>query len=91
VHSLSTLSAAERLDRASEAQVSCLVEVNVAGEESKEGLVPEALDEFLAAVAALERIRIEGLMTMPPLALAAEGSRRYFAALRELAAELGGR
>jgi pyridoxal phosphate enzyme (YggS family) len=91
VHSLSTLSAAERLDRASEAPVACLVEVNVAGEESKEGLGPEALDEFLAAVAALELIRIEGLMTMPPLALAAEGSRRYFAALRELAVELAGR
>jgi pyridoxal phosphate enzyme (YggS family) len=88
VHSLSTLSAAERLDRASEAPVACLVEVNVAGEESKEGLGPEALDEFLAAVAALELIRIEGLMTMPPLAEAPEGSRRHFAALRELAGEL---
>lgn len=91
VHSLSTLSAAERLDRASELPVSCLVEVNVAGEESKQGLGPQALDEFLAAVAALEHIRIEGLMTMPPLAHAAERSRRHFAALRELAVELGGR
>jgi PLP dependent protein len=91
VHSLSTLSAAERLERASEEAIACLVEVNVAGEDSKEGLAPESLDEFLAAVAELAHVRIEGLMTMPPLATAAEGSRRYFAALRELAAELGGR
>ena len=91
VHSLSTLSAAERLDRSSEMPVACLVEVNVAGEESKEGLAPAALDEFLEAMAALDTIRIEGLMTMPPLAEDPEASRPSFAALRELAGRLGER
>jgi pyridoxal phosphate enzyme (YggS family) len=88
VHSLSTLSAAERLDRSSEEPIACLVEVNVAGEDSKEGLAPDALDEFLEAIAQLPRIRIEGLMTMPPLAEAPAASRPYFAALRELASRL---
>jgi pyridoxal phosphate enzyme (YggS family) len=88
VHSLSTLSAAERLDRASETPVPCLVEVNVAGEESKEGLVPADLAGFLEELAALDRIRVEGLMTMPPLAADPEDSRPHFAALRELAARL---
>ena len=55
VHSLSTLSAAERLDRACEEPIDCLVEVNVAGEESKEGLSPETLDEFLEALAELSQ------------------------------------
>ena len=41
VHSLSTLSAAERLDRTSETPIACLVEVNVAGEDSKQGLAPD--------------------------------------------------
>jgi PLP dependent protein len=91
VHSLSTLSAAERLDRASDAPVACLAEVNLAGEDSKEGLAPEALEAFLAAVAELPNIRIEGLMTMPPLAASPEASRPHFAALRELAAQLGER
>jgi PLP dependent protein len=91
VHSLSTISAAERLDRASETPVACLAEVNVAGEESKEGLSPETLEAFLAAVAELPNIRIEGLMTMPPLAESPETSRPYFAALRELAQQLGER
>jgi pyridoxal phosphate enzyme (YggS family) len=91
VHSLSTLSAAERLDRASEAPIACLVEVNAAGEESKQGLEPAALEAFLQAVAALPNIRVEGLMTMPPLAGAPEASRPHFAALRELAAHLGER
>lgn len=91
VHSLSTLSAAERLDRAGDEPVSCLVEVNVAGEQSKEGLTPDALDGFLDALAKLSNIRVQGLMTMPPLAALPEASRRHFAALRELAGHLAGR
>jgi len=43
----STLSAAERLDRSSEEPIACLVEVNAAGEESKQGLPPGELDAFL--------------------------------------------
>jgi pyridoxal phosphate enzyme (YggS family) len=91
VHSLSTLSAAERLDRSSELPIACLVEVNAAGEESKQGLGPGELDAFLEALAALPNIRVEGLMTMPPLAASPEGSRPYFAALRELAGSLAER
>jgi PLP dependent protein len=88
VHSLSTLSAAERLDRSSETPIACLVEVNVAGEDSKQGLAPADLGEFLDAVAQLPGICVQGLMTMPPLADAPEASRPYFAALRELAGRL---
>jgi PLP dependent protein len=91
VHSLSTLSAAERLDRSSTEPIACLVEVNAAGEESKQGLAPDELDAFLDSVAALPNVRIEGLMTMPPLAGSPEESRPHFAALHELAAGLEGR
>jgi pyridoxal phosphate enzyme (YggS family) len=91
VHSLFTLSAAERLDRSSETPISCLLEVNAAGEASKQGLAPDELDGFLEALAALPNVRVEGLMTMPPLAASAEDSRPYFAALRELAGSLAQR
>jgi hypothetical protein len=91
VHSLSTLSAAERLDRASSEPIACLVEVNAAGEESKQGLAPDELDAFLEAVAGLPNVRVEGLMTMPPLAASPEASRPHFAALRELAGILSER
>jgi pyridoxal phosphate enzyme (YggS family) len=91
VHSLSTLSAAERLDRSSEAPIACLVEVNAAGEDSKQGLAPAELDAFLEALAGLANIRVEGLMTMPPLAASPEASRPHFAALRELASSLAER
>jgi pyridoxal phosphate enzyme (YggS family) len=91
VHSLSTLSAAERLDRSSTEPIACLVEVNAAGEDSKQGLAPEELDAFLEAVAGLPNVRVEGLMTMPPLAASPEASRPHFAALRELATSLSER
>jgi PLP dependent protein len=91
VHSLSTLSAAERLDRSSELPTACLVEVNAAGEDSKQGLAPGELDAFLEALVALPNVRVEGLMTMPPLAASPEASRPYFAALRELAGSLAER
>lgn len=62
-----------------------LVEVNVAGEPGKDGVAPEQLDAFIE----LSPIPVAGLMTMPPYAENPEDSRRWFAALRSLAAERG--
>jgi PLP dependent protein len=62
-----------------------LVEVNIAGEEGKSGIAPAELDDFVARCPA----RVVGLMTMPPLAEDPEDSRRWFAALAELAADRG--
>jgi PLP dependent protein len=60
-----------------------LIQVNVAGEASKEGIDPSDLAGFIERCAA----PVEGLMTMPPLADRPEDSRPYFAKLAELAAE----
>jgi uncharacterized pyridoxal phosphate-containing UPF0001 family protein len=73
VHSLDSHTAARRLE------VPALVQVNLAGEQSKSGVPPDELDAFL-------RYDIRGLATMPPAAAAPEDSRRWFAELRELAA-----
>ena len=62
-----------------------LVEVNVAGEAGKAGVAPKELDAFIARSA----VPVGGLMTMPPLSQDPERSRRWFAALRELAGERG--
>jgi pyridoxal phosphate enzyme (YggS family) len=79
VHSLDSLSAAERLD------VPALVQVNLSGEESKSGVAPHALEAFLADCPA----EVRGLSTMPPLADDPEASRPYFRRLRALAEGLG--
>jgi pyridoxal phosphate enzyme (YggS family) len=80
VHSLDSLSAAKRLT------APALVEVNLAGEETKSGVAPAELGTFLGEARALG-VDVRGLMTMPPLADDAEESRPYFRRLRELAQE----
>jgi uncharacterized pyridoxal phosphate-containing UPF0001 family protein len=62
-----------------------LVEVNVAGEPGKSGIAPAALDAFLERCRSVGGVEVAGLMTMPPLAAEPEDSRRWFAALAELA------
>src|SRR5205809_854601 len=61
-----------------------LLEVNVAGEGSKFGFLPDKLREQMEELLALQRLSILGLMTIPPLADEAEASRRYFVELRQL-------
>jgi pyridoxal phosphate enzyme (YggS family) len=85
VHSVSTDSVVRQLERHGTAQTEVLVEVNVAGEDGKSGIAPAELDDFLARCP----VRVVGLMTMPPLAEDPEDSRRWFAALAELAAGRG--
>ncbi len=62
-----------------------LIQVNVAGEEAKAGVLPERLADFVAACPA----PVGGLMTMPPFVRRAEDNRCHFARLAELAAEHG--
>jgi PLP dependent protein len=85
VETVASDSALEQLRRHGAPSTEILVEVNVAGEDGKSGILPEELPAFL------ERCPVEvaGLMTMPPLAREPEASRPHFAALRELAAEHG--
>ena len=61
-----------------------LLEVNVAGEGSKFGFKPEALRAHMESLLSLNRLSIEGLMIIPPLAEEAEASRKFFVNLREL-------
>ena len=82
VHSLDSLSAAKRLS------IPALVEVNLAGEESKSGVPRTDLERFLTEVRELG-VEVHGLMTMPPLSDDPERSRPYFRELRELGAEHG--
>jgi uncharacterized pyridoxal phosphate-containing UPF0001 family protein len=78
VHSLSSDSAARRLE------IPAFLEVDLAGEETKSGVDPSEIAGYL------ERYPfIRGLMTMPPFTTDPEGSRPYFRRLRELASEHG--
>jgi len=66
-----------------------LIEVNVAGEAQKSGVVPRDLPALLGALAGLSHLRCQGLMAIPPGADHAEGSRPHFRALYALCARHG--
>jgi pyridoxal phosphate enzyme (YggS family) len=84
IHSLASLSALRELERFKDAAkpgLQTLIEVNVAGEQGKAGISPGELDIYLER----SPVPVAGLMTMPPQTGDPDQSRRWFAALRELA------
>jgi uncharacterized pyridoxal phosphate-containing UPF0001 family protein len=85
IHSVCTDSVLDQLAKHAPPDLRVLVEVNVAGEAGKEGIAPADLDGFVERCP----VPVVGLMTMPPRAERPEDSRRWFAALRELAAARG--
>ena len=85
IHSVASDSALNALAKHGDADTEVLVEVNVAREEGKSGVMPEELPGFLERCP----VTVVGLMTMPPATAHPEDSRRWFAALAELAAAHG--
>ncbi|MFH2074002.1 MAG: YggS family pyridoxal phosphate-dependent enzyme [Pseudomonadota bacterium] len=87
IHSLDRLDLAQELDRRARAAgrvMKVLIEVNVAGEETKSGISLASARDLVRAVAPLENLSIQGLMTMPPWFDDPEEARPFFRALREL-------
>jgi pyridoxal phosphate enzyme (YggS family) len=83
IHSVDSVRLAEALARAQPSpRVHALIEVNLGAEASKTGVAPDGVAAILNA--AVEKIEIDGLMTIPPPAASAEAARPYFAQLREL-------
>ena len=85
IHSVASDSALRQLEKHGTPDTRILVEVNVAGEEDKAGIVPAELGDFIARAP----VTVTGLMTMPPFTEDPEGSRPHFAALKRLADEHG--
>jgi len=85
IHAVDSLSACEQLEKRRDGgTVDCLLQVNVASEDTKSGVEPGAVDAFLEQVGPLSGVRFRGLMTMPPAVSDPELARPWFAALREL-------
>jgi len=91
VHSVDRLSLAEEIDRQwGKLGLACdvLIEVNIAGEETKSGTSAEELLELVRRVSLLTNIRVKGLMTMPPVFDDPEAARPYFRKLRLMAEDI---
>ena len=84
VDSISLVKELSKLAEKDNTQVDVLVEVNLEGEETKSGVMPEKLSELLREISCYERIKVKGLMTIPPLFSTPEDSRPYFRRLSGL-------
>lgn len=87
IHSVDNSELAEDIHRYSlkhDVVTPVLIQVNVSGESSKYGVLPNNLEELLDMVISLNGISVRGLMTIPPFDPDPEKSRKHFAALRKL-------
>lgn len=91
VHSVDRAKIAERLALARPAHKAPLqlcIQVNIGGEDTKSGIAPADTPALARAVAALPRVRLRGLMAIPPPSADPAQQRRHFAVLRELKTQL---
>ena len=68
-----------------------LLEVNIAGEESKGGCSPQEAEELARLTAQLPHVRLRGLMAIPPVSLEIGANRPYFQAMRQLFVDIKGK
>lgn len=91
IHSVDSLRLAEEISReAAKKNLTAfiLLEVNIAGEESKFGVTPGDAASLAESISALPSIQIEGLMTVAPYVENAEKNRQYFVKLRQLSVDI---
>ena len=91
IHSVDSLRLAETISEEGVKKgvtVPILIEVNVAGEESKFGVSPEETEELVRAIAKLPAIQVKGLMTIAPYVENPEDNRVYFSKLKQLSVDI---
>lgn len=94
IHSVDSLKLAEEISRQAvkhNVTVDILIEVNVAGEDTKFGVKPEDTIDLCRDISTLPGIRIRGLMTVAPFTSDPEENRPVFCALRQLFVDIGGK
>lgn len=91
IHSVDSLRLAEMIDKEAEKKgitAHILLEVNMAGEETKFGLKPEDVPEIVRDVSKFQNIQVDGLMTIAPFVADPEENRIHFANLRKLSVDI---
>lgn len=87
IHSVDSLRLAKEIDKQAkivEKTMEILIEINIAGEESKHGIEPGELSEFLTEVATYKNIVVKGLMCLAPYVENPEENRVYFRKMRQM-------
>ena len=91
IHSVDSLRLAEAISQEAgkkNVTANILIEVNVAGEDSKFGVRPEETAALAEAISKLPNISVKGLMTIAPFVENAEENREVFRNLRKLSVDI---
>ena len=87
IQTLDSLELAYLIDRECEKihkRMPVLIEVNIASESQKKGVLPSSLEDLIQGVRSLKNIHLLGLMTMGPLREDVEQLRPYFQQLKKI-------
>ena len=91
IHSVDSIRLVETIDREAAKKgiiANILLEVNVANEESKFGLMQEEVIDFIDDVVRYQNVRVKGLMTIAPFVDDPESNRKHFANLHKLLVDI---
>ena len=91
IHSVDTYRLAEEINIQAKKRgiiVPILVEVNIAGEETKFGTTAEDAMLLVEEISKLENVRIRGLMTIAPFVENPEDNRLYFRKIKQLSVDI---
>ena len=91
IHSVDSLRLAKQIEKEfakKDLIADILIEVNMAGEESKFGIKPEETEELIREISKLKHVKVCGLMTIAPYTLEPEDNRVYFKKLKELSVDI---
>ncbi|MBQ9119949.1 MAG: YggS family pyridoxal phosphate-dependent enzyme [Lachnospiraceae bacterium] len=91
IHSVDSLRLAEEIEKEAAKQdilCSILIEINIAAEESKYGILPEEAPAFAKQLSAFPHLRVKGLMTVAPFTENPEENRKYFRKMQQLAVDI---
>lgn len=88
IHSVDSVELAERLERIcieeGREALSVLIQVDLAGEETKSGIQESDLPSLITYLKSCERLKLVGLMILPPFFNDPEATRPFFNRLREI-------
>lgn len=87
IHSVDSLHLAQEIEKESAKRnliTNILIEINIAGEESKFGIKPEEVKSLIREISAFPHIKIKGLMTIAPFVINPEHNRGHFRKMRQI-------
>lgn len=87
IHSVDSYRLAEEINvqaKKNSCVIPILIEISIAGEDTKFGIKPEEAEELIREISELENVKVSGLMTIAPNVANPEENRAYFKAMKDL-------